>query len=84
MGRHPVAIVNLHVTYARTMKADYSGFSWGGLHCKHLVATWKGKTETIPAFALGPRKAKKNLCRDGKPVSRWQACIERSSRCKQC
>jgi hypothetical protein len=59
MGRHPVAVVNLHITYARIMRVDYSGFSWGGLHGKHVVATWKGKTGTIPAFALGPRKTKK-------------------------
>jgi hypothetical protein len=64
MGRHPVAVVNLHITYARTMKVDYSRFSWGGLHGKH--GTWKRKTGTIPAFALGPRKIKKNQCRDGR------------------
>jgi hypothetical protein len=56
MGRHAVAVVNLHIAYARTMKVDYSRFSWGGLHGKHVVATWKRKTETIPAFALGPGK----------------------------
>jgi hypothetical protein len=62
MGRHPVAVVILRVVYARTMKVDYSRFSWGGLHGKHVVATWKGKMETIPTFALGPRKTKINLC----------------------
>jgi hypothetical protein len=43
------------------------------------VATGEGKTGTIPAFALGPKKTKKNLCRDRKicvemekPVSRWK------------
>jgi hypothetical protein len=66
MGRHPVAVVISHITYARTMKVDYSRFSWGGLHGKLVVANWKGKTGTIPAFALGPRKTKKNLCRDGR------------------
>jgi IS1 family transposase len=60
MSRHPVAVVNLHITYARTMKADYSRFSLGGLRGKHVVATWKRKTGTIPAFVLGPRKTKKN------------------------
>jgi hypothetical protein len=58
MGRHPVAVINLHITYARTMKVDYSRFILGGLHGKHVVATWKGKTGTIPAFPLGPRKTK--------------------------
>jgi hypothetical protein len=66
MGRHLVAVVNLRITYARTMKVDYSRFSLGRLHGKHVVATWKGKTGTILAFALGPRKTKKNLCRDGR------------------
>jgi hypothetical protein len=54
---HPVAVVISHVTYARTMKVDYSRFSWGGLHGKHVVATGKGKTGTIPVFAaVKPRK----------------------------
>jgi hypothetical protein len=48
------------------MKVDYSRFSLGGLHGKHVVETWKRKTGIIPAFALGPRKTKKNLCRDGR------------------
>jgi hypothetical protein len=61
-----VAMVNLHITYARTMKVDYSRFSWRGLHGKHVVATSKGKTGTIPAFAVGPRNTKKNLCRDSR------------------
>jgi hypothetical protein len=62
MGRHPVAEVILHITYVWTIKVDYSRFSWGELHGKHVVATWKRKMGTIPAFALGPRKTKKNLC----------------------
>jgi hypothetical protein len=45
-----------------TTKVDYSRFSCRGLHGKHVVATWKRKTGTIPAFALGPKKTKKNLC----------------------
>jgi hypothetical protein len=48
------------------MKVDYPKFSLGGLHGKHVVATWRGKTGTIPEFAVGPRETKKNLCRDGK------------------
>jgi hypothetical protein len=52
------------------MKVDYSIFSLGGLHGKHVVATWKGKTGNITAFALGPRKPKKNLCRDGTNLCR--------------
>jgi hypothetical protein len=27
MGRHPVAVVILHITYARTMKVDYSSLA---------------------------------------------------------
>jgi hypothetical protein len=65
MGRHPVAVVILHITYARTMTVDYSRFSNGR-------ATWeacsdnleKKITGTIPVFALVPRKTKKNLWRD--------------------
>jgi hypothetical protein len=72
MGRHPVAVVISHITYARIMKVDYSRFNWGGLHGKHVVVTWKGKTETIPTFALGPRKTKKNLCQYGRSQDlRW-------------
>jgi hypothetical protein len=66
VGRQPVAVVNLHITYVRTMKVNYSRFSWGGLCGKHVVATWKGKAGTILAFALGPRKPNKNLCRNGR------------------
>jgi hypothetical protein len=66
VNTHPVAVVNSHITYARTIKVDYCGFSWGWLHGKHVAETGKGKTGTIPAFALGPRKTKKNLCRDGR------------------
>jgi hypothetical protein len=69
MGRHPVAVVILHITYARTMKVDYSRFSWW----RGEGATWEAcsgnlekKTGTIPAFALGPGKTKKSLCRDGR------------------
>jgi hypothetical protein len=36
MVRHPVTIVISHITYARTMKVNYSRFSWGGLHGKHV------------------------------------------------
>jgi hypothetical protein len=67
MGRHPVAVVISHITYARTTKFDYSRFNWGRLHGKRVVATWKGKTGTIPALALGPRKTKKNLRKPRKP-----------------
>jgi hypothetical protein len=27
MGKHPLAVVILHITYAQTMKVDYSRFS---------------------------------------------------------
>jgi hypothetical protein len=67
MGRQPVAVVILHITYARTMKVDYSRFSWGGLHGKHVVASWEKKTGTIPAFAL--RRTQEN---QEKPVLKWQ------------
>jgi hypothetical protein len=34
MGRHPVAVVILHIIYARTMKVDYSTEGWL-LHLKY-------------------------------------------------
>jgi hypothetical protein len=85
MRRHPVAVVILHITYTRTLKFDYSRFRWGGLHGTHVVATWKVKTGTIPAFALGPRKTKKNLCRDGRsqdlPATDLQPAVRHLSEC---
>jgi hypothetical protein len=44
---------DLPVNSARTAKFDYCRFSWGGLHGKDVVVTGKGKTGTIPAFAIG-------------------------------
>jgi hypothetical protein len=48
-----VAVVISHITRAGAVKVDYCRFSWGGLHGKHVVATGKGKTGTITAFAVG-------------------------------
>jgi hypothetical protein len=36
MGRHEVAVVISHITYAWTMMFDHSRFSWGALHRKHV------------------------------------------------
>jgi hypothetical protein len=58
------------------VKVDYSRFSWGGLHGKHVVANGKGKTGTIPAFAVG--SATWEECsgnwewKNGKTA--WEAC----------
>jgi hypothetical protein len=35
------------------MEVDYSRFSWGGLHEKHIMASGKRKMGTIPAFVEG-------------------------------
>jgi hypothetical protein len=35
------------------MKVDNSTFRSGGLRGNHVVATGKGKTGTIPSFAVG-------------------------------
>jgi hypothetical protein len=35
MGCHPVAVVTLHLNYVKPTK-----FTTGGLHEKHVVATW--------------------------------------------
>jgi cadmium resistance protein CadD (predicted permease) len=60
--RWSIYILHMH-GLSRLITLDLVG---GGLHGKHVVAAWKGKRGTIPAFALGPRKTKKNLCRDGR------------------
>jgi hypothetical protein len=65
MGRHPVAVVILHITYARTMKVDYFRFSYERATWEACSGNLEKKTGTIRAFALGPRETKKNLCRDG-------------------
>ena len=51
-------------------------FTSGGLHEKHVVATWN--LGTISAFAYRHRETKKNLRRGGeKPASRWRkTCVE--------
>jgi hypothetical protein len=69
MGRHPVAVVILHITYAWTMKVDYSRFGEGRATWEACSGNLEKKiTGTIPAFALRPRKTKKNLCRDGRSL----------------
>jgi hypothetical protein len=65
MGRHPVAVVISHITYARIMKVDFSRFSWGWLHGKHVVATGKGKNGNHPSICSRTQKNQE------KPVSRW-------------
>jgi len=45
------------------MKLVTTKYMSGGLHEKHVVATWN--LGTISAFAFGHRETKKNLCRDG-------------------
>jgi hypothetical protein len=65
MGRHLVAVFNLHITYAQTMKVDYSRFSLGGLPGKHVVATWKGKNGNHPSICSRTQENQE------KPVSRW-------------
>jgi hypothetical protein len=67
MGGHPVAVVILLITYARAMKIGYSRFSCGRATSEGCSGNLDKKiTGTIPAFALGPRNTKKNLCRDGR------------------
>jgi hypothetical protein len=62
MGRHPVAVIILRITYARTTKVDYSRFSYGRATWEACSGNLEKKiTRTIAVFALGPRKTKKNL-----------------------
>jgi len=64
VGRHPVSvsfnILHMHGLFALDL-VEREGATReacsGNLECK---------TGTIPAFALGPRKTKQNLCRDGR------------------
>jgi hypothetical protein len=54
MGRHPVAVVILHITYARTMKVDCSRSSYGRATWEACSGNLENKiTGTTPAFALG-------------------------------
>ena len=46
------------------MKLVTTRIKSGGLHEKHVVATWN--LGTISAFAYRQRETKKNLCRDGR------------------
>jgi len=46
------------------MKLVTTKFNSGGLHEKHVVATWN--IGTISGFAFGHRETKKNLFRDGR------------------
>src|SRR5215510_4619632 len=59
MGRHPVAVVILHITYARTMKVDCYRFRWVGLHGKHVAATRKRKREPSQHLLYDPEKPRK-------------------------
>jgi len=60
-----------YFTCKQSMKLVTSLFKYGGLHEKHVVATWNVGNR-LAAFAYRHRETKKNLCRDGEPVSRWQ------------
>jgi hypothetical protein len=65
MGRHPVAVVISHITYARTMKDNYSRFSWGLLHGKHVVGNLEKKNGNQPSICSKTQENQEN------PVSRW-------------
>jgi len=41
LGGHPVAVVILHVRKYKKRKKVTRKFKSGGLHEKHVVATWK-------------------------------------------
>ena len=61
MGCHPVAVVILHVY--KTMKLVTTEFKSGGLHEKHVVATWSvGNRLSICLYTQANQE---------KPVSRW-------------
>jgi hypothetical protein len=65
MCRNPVAVVILHITYARIIKVDLSRFSYGRATWEACSGNLENKISgTIQAFGLGPRKTNINLCRD--------------------
>ena len=47
------------------MKSVTTGFKSGGLHEKHVVATWNVGNH-LSAFAYRQRETEKNLCRGGR------------------
>jgi hypothetical protein len=50
MGRHPMAVPNLHITYARTMKVDYSRFSSGKATWEACSGNWERKNGNHPSI----------------------------------
>jgi hypothetical protein len=66
MGRHPVAADNLHTTYARTMKVDYSRFSWGGATWEACSVNLEKKNGNHPSICSRTQENQENLCRDGR------------------
>jgi len=53
-----------YFTCIQNMKWVSNKFESGGLHEKHVVATWN--LGTMPAFAYTHKETKKNLCRGGR------------------
>ena len=51
-----------YFTCKQNMKLVTTKFKPGGLHDKHVVATWN--VGNISAFAFRHRETKKNMCRD--------------------
>jgi hypothetical protein len=62
MGRRPVAMVILHITYARTMTVDYSRFSWGRTTWEACIGNLEKKITGICSRTQENQE---------KPVSRW-------------
>ena len=54
-----------YFTCKQNMKLVTTGFKSGGLHEKHVVATWNVGNH-LSAFAYRHRETEKNLCRSGR------------------
>jgi len=54
-----------YFTFTLNMKLVTARFKSGGLHEKHVVATWNVGNR-LAAFAYRHRETEKNLCRDGR------------------
>jgi hypothetical protein len=65
MGRHPVAVVILHITYAWTMKVDYSRFSQGRAKWEACSGNLRKENGYHPSICSRTQENQE------KPVSRW-------------
>ena len=70
-----------YFTFKPNMKLVTTKFKSGGIHEKHVVATWNlGNHLSICFWAQGNHE--KPVSRWPKPVSRWPTCVEMANLCR--